>query len=168
MIGLCVSGRPVLGVVFAPVTGRLYAAAPGAGAVVEDAAGVRPLACSAVAEPARMRLISSASHRSALIDEVRRALGIDDEQRLGSVGAKLGLIAAGERDLYVNPSDRSKAWDTCAPEAILAAAGGRMTDLDGEPLRYDLPDLRNRRGLLASNGRAHDEIVRRLAPLLAA
>ena len=39
------------------------------------------------------------------------------------------LIALGVRDLYVNPSAKTKAWDTCAPEAILGRAGGRLTAL---------------------------------------
>jgi 3'(2'), 5'-bisphosphate nucleotidase len=55
---------------------------------------------------------------------VKSALGIADEMNIGSVGLKLGLIALAERDLYVNPSSKSSAWDTCAPEAILLEAGG--------------------------------------------
>jgi len=45
-----------------------------------------------------------------------------------------------------------EAWDTCAPEAILRAAGGVLTDLCGEPLRYDDAELGRLRGLVASNG----------------
>jgi hypothetical protein len=44
-----------------------------------------------------------------------------------------------------------------------------MTDLSGQPLRYNKRDVRNRHGLLASNGRVHDlavEVVRPLAERL--
>ena len=69
----------------------------------------------------------------------------------------------GVRDLYVNPWPKTKVWDTCAPQAILERAGGRLTDLFGGPLDYG--ELRQPRGLVASNGRVHDEVVAKLAPL---
>jgi dienelactone hydrolase len=93
---------------------------------------------------------------------VKERLGIGDEQNVGSVGVKLCLIAAGVRDLYVNPQAKTKAWDTCAPEAILARAGGRLTDLRGAAIAY-AGDLVHRRGLVASNGRVHDEVGGRYA-----
>ena len=54
------------------------------------------------------------------------------------------MVADGSRDLYVYPGSRTKIWDTCGPEAILLAAGGRLTDVHGEPLIYTQPDLYNR------------------------
>jgi 3'(2'), 5'-bisphosphate nucleotidase len=76
---------------------------------------------------------------------------------------KLCLIAMGVRDLYVNPTPKNKLWDTCAPEAILTAAGGRLSDLFGAPIDYR--ELRQARGLVASNGAIHDEAIGKLAPL---
>jgi 3'(2'), 5'-bisphosphate nucleotidase len=169
MIGLCVQARPVLGVVYQPTAARLYWATVDGGAWLAEGGGARRLLrVSEVREPSRIRLVASRSHRTPVIDEVRRILQIEDELNIGSVGLKLGLIACGERDLYVNPSSHSSAWDTCAPEAILAAAGGRLTDLEGHPLRYDAEDVRNRKGLIASNGVLHAAVIERLAPLFAA
>jgi 3'(2'), 5'-bisphosphate nucleotidase len=96
---------------------------------------------------------------------VKTTLGIGDEQNVGSVGVKLCLIALGLRDLYVNPVAKTKVWDTCAPEAILVGAGGALTDLDGTSINYT--ELRQRRGLVASNGRIHTEVLEKLAPLFA-
>jgi hypothetical protein len=42
-----------------------------------------------------------------------------------------------------------------------------MTDLWGDPLRYNTPDVLNRNGIVSSNGAAHDAVIERLAPLLA-
>ena len=166
MIGLVAEGRPALGVVHQPAASRTFYATPD-GAWVATAGGeITPLAVSAVADPGAARLVSSRSHRSADIDRVKERLGIGDEQTIGSVGVKLCLIAAGVRDLYVNPQAKTKAWDTCAPEAILARAGGRLTDLLGAPIEYR-GELAHRRGLVASNGRIHDEVVQKLAPLFA-
>lgn len=166
MIGLCVEARPVLGVVYQPTGGRLFAATPGAGAWVERPDGTRAaLAVSTVDDPGAVRLVASASHRSPVIDEVKSALGIADELNIGSVGLKLALIALGERDLYVNPFPKCKAWDTCAPEAILTAAGGSLTDTRGEPIRYDELDLARPRGLVGSNRHVHAAALARLAAL---
>jgi 3'(2'), 5'-bisphosphate nucleotidase len=120
---------------------------------------------SDVREPAQIRMVASKSHRTEAIDRVRAALGISDELNVGSVGLKLGLIAEGVRDLYVNPAGHSKLWDACGPEAILVEAGGRLSDLRGQPLDYRGAELGNTRGLIASNGVLHDEVVARLGTL---
>ncbi len=165
MIGLVSGGRPAVGVVYQPVPDRAFYATPD-GAWISTAGVTSPLAVSAVATAAEARLVASRSHRSPEIDLVKQRLGIDDEQNIGSVGVKLCLIAAGVRDLYVNPQAKTKAWDTCAPEAILVRAGGRLTDLLGGPIEYR-GELMHRRGLVATNGRVHDEVVQKLAPLFA-
>jgi 3'(2'), 5'-bisphosphate nucleotidase len=169
MIGLCDGAVPVLGVVHQPTTGRTYFATPDGGAHVRaDDGAIAALVPSTTAAAAAAKLVVSASHRSAAIDEVKGALGIADEANIGSVGLKLCLIAAGVRDLYVNPAAKTKSWDTCAPEAILARVGGRLTDLGGQPISYAIAELGHRYGLVASNGHVHDEVIGRLGPLFAA
>ncbi|MBX3160059.1 MAG: 3'(2'),5'-bisphosphate nucleotidase CysQ [Deltaproteobacteria bacterium] len=166
MIGLVVDGRPALGVVHQPTIDRTYFATPDGGAHMLHAGTARDLAVSAVATAGEARLVASASHRTDDIDRVKERLGIEDEQNIGSVGVKLCLIAQGQRDLYVNPSAKTKAWDTCAPEAILAAAGGRLSDLFGDAIDYR-GDMRHKRGLVASNGHIHGEVVTKLGSLFA-
>lgn len=166
MIGIVRDGRPVLGVVHQPAvgaSGRTFFATPDGGAHVVAGDSVEPLAVSSIASAADARLVASASHRSADIDRVKQTLGIANEQNVGSVGVKLCLIAMGMRDLYVNPAAKTKVWDTAGPEAILTAAGGRLTDLFGDLVDYS--ELRQLRGLVASNGHVHAEVVGKLAPL---
>ena len=166
MIGLCVAQRPIVGVVFQPTSGRLFAAAPARGAWMELPDGATAaLAVSTVADVGAIRLVASKSHRSELIDEVKSALGIANELNIGSVGLKLALIALGERDLYVNPTPKCKAWDTCAPQAIIEAAGGVLTDGHGDALPYDRVDLGGPRGLVACGRAAHAAVLARLAQL---
>ncbi len=166
MIGLSVDGVPTVGVVHQPTIDRTFFVTPDGGAHVLDRGELRPLRVSTVAAAAEARLVASASHRTADIDRVKTELGIADEINVGSVGVKLCLIASGVRDLYVNPSAKTKAWDTCAPEAILAAAGGRLSDLFGRPIEYRT-ELAHRRGLVASNGVLHAEVTGKLGPLFA-
>lgn len=167
MIGLLCDGQPVLGVVYQPLGDVLYSAAAGQGAYRSVAGGTpQRLQVSQVAELTEARLVSSASHPARLVADLRQRAGIRDEMNIGSVGIKISLIAAAERDLYVNPWGRSKLWDTCAPEAILREAGGRLSDIHGDPLSYAGPGLGHRRGLLASNGLLHEPALERLRPLL--
>jgi 3'(2'), 5'-bisphosphate nucleotidase len=174
MIGMTIDHAAVFGVVFQPETERLFWAAPSASGEATawfeivggpDQAPPRRLSVSGVTDSSQIRLVASASHRTGDIDRVKSALGISDELNVGSVGLKLALIALAERDLYVNPSAKSKLWDCCAPEAILRAAGGRLTDAHGAPIRYDVEDIACRNGLVASNGLVHDEVIAKLAHL---
>ena len=166
MIGLYDGVEPALGVVYQPIGDKLYYATRGDGAFVVRGGGApERLRVSSVADPSQIRMVASMSHRSATIDRVRAELGIVDELNVGSVGLKLGLIAEGTRDLYVNPSGHSKLWDACGPEAILTEAGGSLTDAHGAPLAYRGRELGNVRGLIASNAALHQLVVTRLAVL---
>lgn len=166
MIGLLDGEAPALGVVYQPVGDKLYFASRGEGAWLSRGGGTpERLRVSTVSEPSQIRMVASKSHRTATIDKVRAELGISDELNVGSVGLKLGLIAEGVRDLYVNPGGHSKLWDACGPEALLVEAGGRLTDAHGAPLQYRGRELGNVRGLIASNGVLHELVVARLAAL---
>jgi len=170
MIGLCIDGLPTVGAVSQPATGKTYTGIACVGAWLErrESPDVRqPLRTSTLPGPPGIRLVASKSHRTPRVDAVRKALMIDDEWNIGSVGLKIGLVAESLRDLYVYTGGRTKVWDTCGPEAILVGAGGRMSDMDGKPLSYVDEDLYNRRGIIASNGALHARVVAALAPILA-
>ncbi|HVY44340.1 MAG TPA: 3'(2'),5'-bisphosphate nucleotidase CysQ [Minicystis sp.] len=157
MIGLAVGGKATLGVVPLPTTGELLVGRVGAGAFVEAADGTRtPLAVSKVGAPAEATLMVSRSHRPPVVAPFTAALGITRLVPCGSVGVKVSRIANGSADLYVHGARGAKRWDTCAPEAILVAAGGRFTDLRGEPIDYARPTLAQTGGILASNALLFD------------
>ncbi|HEX2659081.1 MAG TPA: 3'(2'),5'-bisphosphate nucleotidase CysQ [Polyangia bacterium] len=164
MIGLLIGGRPTVGVVSQPTTRKTYSGVVGEGAWLDTVDGRTPLTTSTLSGPPGIRLVASKTHRTPRVDAVKRALGITDEINIGSVGLKIGLVAEKARDLYVYTGGRTKIWDTCGPEAILVAAGGRVTDLDGQPLAYATTDLYNRRGIVASNGPLHDHVIAVIAP----
>jgi 3'(2'), 5'-bisphosphate nucleotidase len=167
-IGLAEDGECMLGVVYQPSPGVLYRAVRGGGAWIErPEAEPERTRVSSHTDLASMRLAASRSHRSPRMDRVVQSLGVKQEVRRGSVGIKVGLIVEQQCDLYVHLSPRTKQWDTCAPEIILQEAGGKLTDLFGNPLRYNSPEVQNRNGIVASNGVAHAEVITALQPLLA-
>lgn len=165
MIGLVHGGRPVVGVVHQPSSGTLYRGGEGLPAEAVDNGRADRLQVSGRRRPERFRLVLSRSHRPEAVDEMIGRLGIREVDQSGSVGLKVARIALGRNDLYLHPSGHTRLWDACAPDALLRAAGGRLTDFDGNPISYDVADILNRRGLLASNGAAHDEVVGRIAGL---
>jgi 3'(2'), 5'-bisphosphate nucleotidase len=159
MIGLAIEGRAALGVVYQPVTDKLYRGVVGGGATLVEGGRTQRLVVSERAEPSALRLVVSRSHRASSTDAVVARLGIVEQAPSGSVGLKVGLIAEQLADLYVHMSGHAKKWDACAPEAILRAAGGRFTDLLGDAIEYRSPEMANARGLLACNHAAFDAVA---------
>ena len=149
-IALVQAGEPVLGVVLAPAIGRLYSGVMGVGAWVDDANGRQ--AIQARATPAEgLTVVSSRSHGDA---DALQALLADRRvaaQRTAGSSLKFGLIAEGQADLYPRLG-RTMEWDTAAGHAVLAAAGGQVTDLDGRSLRYGKPGFENPHFLARGQG----------------
>lgn len=140
-IALIENGRPTLGVVLAPALDRLFAGAVGHGAFIEDANGRRPIAVRAVPE-AGLTVVASRSHGdAAALDAFLAGRQVAELRGAGS-SLKICLIAAGEADLYPRLG-RTMEWDIAAGHAVLAAAGGQLTRIDGTPLRYGKPDFAN-------------------------
>ncbi len=137
-VGLVVDGLPRLGVICQPETGVVWRGVVGdgrcerlAGDVVQSCS--LPLQGTLVGTP---RIAVSVSHPSALVDFVVKELGAVVVP-MGSVGLKIGLLVDGGADAYVTGSKRIKVWDTCAPIAILLAAGGAVSTLEQAEVRYD-------------------------------
>jgi 3'(2'), 5'-bisphosphate nucleotidase len=167
-IGLAENGESVLGVVFLPSENVLYYARKGDGAwLAQNGKTPERMQVSGKTDFAEMNLATSRNHRSAGMSRVFERFGLNAETQRGSVGLKIGLITRQICDLYVHLSPRTKHWDTCAPEIILTEAGGEMTDLFGEKIIYNTPDVHNYNGVLATNGGAtHSRAVKSLRPLL--
>ena len=133
-IALIEAGRPVLGVVHAPAQGETYVA-DGLGQAVRVVGAREPQVIRARPVPAAgPAVIASRSHRDAETDAFIAGLGPSRTASAGSA-LKFALLARGEADLYPR-FGRTMEWDTAAGQAVLAAAGGHVRDLDGSELGY--------------------------------
>ena len=132
-IALIEHGQPAAGVVFAPAVNRLFwGSAEGA---FEEAHGKQRMIATRAAPEEGMTAIASRSHRDRLTDEYLAHYPIANFITAGS-SLKFCIIAAGEADLYPRHGTTME-WDTAAGDAVLRAAGGRVTRLDGKsPLAY--------------------------------
>ncbi|XP_075060375.1 3'(2'),5'-bisphosphate nucleotidase 1 [Mixophyes fleayi] len=91
------------------------------------------------------------SHSSKLVNDCIAAISPDKVVRVGGAGNKIIQLIEGQASAYVFASPGCKKWDTCAPEAILHAAGGKLTDIHGNPFEYhkDVKHM-NSAGVLAA------------------
>jgi 3'(2'), 5'-bisphosphate nucleotidase len=166
-IGLAEKGNPMLGVVYYPVKDILYYAVKDSGSfMVENGGKAKRLQVSEITDFSEMTIAVSRSHRSQKMTRLNEHFGFKDEFRHGSVGLKVGFLARQIADIYIHLSPHTKFWDTAAPQIILEEAGGQLTDIFGEKIRYDLADVRNHNGIFSTNGLSHKKAVSHLKPLL--
>ena len=141
-IALIERGAPILGVVYAPALGRLYWGYEAHAWCQHDGRApreIRVLTQKDAAEP--YKVVASRSHRSPELERFLARLPAHECVAMGS-SLKLCLVAEGKAHLYprIGPT---MEWDTAAADAIVRAARGKVTALDGEPLLYNKPDLLN-------------------------
>jgi len=147
-IGLIEARAPLLGVVFAPATGRLHVGCVGEGAWADDGTGAREIRTRERGE--QLTAVASKSHYTqATADYLETAVGACAHVSIGS-SLKFCIVAEGEADIYPRASPTSE-WDTAAGHAVLLAAGGLVDGPDGTPLRYGKHAFVNR-GFVATAG----------------
>jgi 3'(2'), 5'-bisphosphate nucleotidase len=133
-IALVVDHEPVLGLVSAPALGLLYWGAAEVGAFTRHRGA--PQQRIEVAPPqVPPRVVGSRSHASPDTAAYLAKLGPHVMTGMGS-SLKFCLLAEGKADLYPRFGPTSE-WDTAAGQAVLEAAGGQVTRLDGHRLRYN-------------------------------
>jgi 3'(2'), 5'-bisphosphate nucleotidase len=139
-IALIDFGKPVLGVVHAPALGHTYLGSPHGAFADLDGDGPKSIHCRPYPLDGLTALVSR-SHKSPETDTFLKDYKIKDEMSAGS-SLKFCNVARGVADIYPRLG-RTMEWDTAAGHAVLLAAGGIVTDLDGKPLRYGKPGLEN-------------------------
>jgi 3'(2'), 5'-bisphosphate nucleotidase len=164
MIGLVRAGAVVRGVVALPAERLLLAGQVGGLAFAEGPDGLRqPLRVSRATDLRGARVVVSRARSPRWLGRLVLEAGLAPAVAMGSVGAKVAQLARGLSELYVHRGHSIKLWDCCAPAAVLAAAGGSLTDLDGRAIEWRSADLCLRRGMLGSNGLLHDLAVAAVA-----
>jgi 3'(2'), 5'-bisphosphate nucleotidase len=163
MIGFVDNDVIAVGVVAEPAKNRLTWAVHGEGCWMRDGAG----------EPARCRVTDTADLSAATLVQSHTADPTKPSRRVQllqpgrvietySGGVKLARVARGEADVYLNTYDAVHDWDLCAGHILVTEAGGRVTKLNGAELHYGLPGAVQQGGVIASNGKLHEEAVQHM------
>lgn len=134
-IALIHHAKPVLGVVLAPATGEMFYAAESVGAFRRDAEGEHQIHVRPYAADQPLRIVGSRSHGGALLAQWLDRLPVPRTFQPAGSSLKFCRIAEGVADLYPRLGPTS-LWDTAAGQCVLEQAGGQVTDLSRQPLRY--------------------------------
>jgi 3'(2'), 5'-bisphosphate nucleotidase len=146
-IGLIERGNPVAGAVYAPALHQLYIGGTHAYKLETKSSESGPCFSNmhhiAVrsAAPEAWRAVISRSHLDPATKQWIERHPVADLQASGS-SLKFCVIAEGEADVYPRLAPTME-WDTAAGHAVLLAAGGAVTDLEGRPMHYSKPHYRN-------------------------
>ena len=140
-IGLIRNGRPALGVVAVPASAELFSGLVGVGAWKQDGSGRRRIHVR-TPPPGGLAVLSSRVGTDQ--DRIRTLL---NGQAIASItmlssALKFCRLAEGQADFYAR-FGRTMEWDTAGPEAVLTAAGGTLTQMDGTPMPYEKPGWAN-------------------------
>jgi 3'(2'), 5'-bisphosphate nucleotidase len=166
MIGLAEHGKATVGVITAPAWGRAFVGIVGEGAWEVAPDGTRaPIHVTSRDMLASASVLVSRSRTQPQLDTLAGVLGGKAPIPHGSSGLKAVLVSTGDHDVYMQPGHAGMRWDACASEALVKAAGGEFTALDGAPIDYTSADIVNRGGLLATNGRLHRAAIEAFARL---
>lgn len=136
-IALVRNGAPEIGVVYAPSSKRFFSGGPGGAELIELDANDEVVARRSIrvrSGHAPLKIVASRSHLTPETDSFIRKIKSAEIVSVGS-SLKFCLLANGEADIYPR-FGRTMEWDTAAGDAVLRAAGGFTTTLDGKPLAY--------------------------------
>jgi histidinol-phosphatase len=153
LIALQVEGELVLGLVNAPSLGERYEAIRGGGASCNDV----PIRVSEVAQIADAQILYAEVDSWLREPRAEGVLGVlRDAKRTRGFGDFWGhvLVSRGAAEAALEPE--LALWDYAAPTVVVQEAGGRVTAMDGGPLRHG-------GSVLSSNGAVHDQLVRQIA-----
>ncbi|HLC80884.1 MAG TPA: 3'(2'),5'-bisphosphate nucleotidase CysQ [Candidatus Nanoarchaeia archaeon] len=171
IVGLARLGEPVLGVVHSPLEKKTYSAVKGKGAYLcgyesdPHFCGRRKLDTSPKEKISEMRVLIVRKKPETEGLEQLIQMPFSGINLIGGAGYKSMIIAEGLGEVWYHRGSKCHEWDLCAPSIIVEEAGGQVTDLYGNPLRFNkrVPELLT--GVLISNGKNHMGLVETLAPL---
>ena len=175
-LGLLINGIPAFGALACPEyplhasTGAIFYTEEPDRAFSRslDGSASARIAVSRQTDPALARGLESVESKHTAHDilaTIRQHLGASPEAVVRMDGQdKYAAVACGDAEYYLRLSPdvnrKERVWDHAAGAALVAAAGGRVTDLDGKPLDFSLgKTLAHNRGIIASNGVLHDQIL---------
>jgi 3'(2'), 5'-bisphosphate nucleotidase len=141
-IALIEGGRAVAGVVYVPAQDRTYYGGLGTGCWLQETTGAaRPIRVRQADHAAGLTVVMSRSHPSPELAAYLQNITVAEALPVGS-SLKLCVVAEGKADLYPRLGPTME-WDTAAGHALVEAAGGTVTQVDGAPLRYNKDNLLN-------------------------
>lgn len=154
MVGLAINGEARLGVIYEPCRDRLWSGVfsndvSARRAIKYENEKITPIVLEQRRKPERINLIGSRMHKSRRQDALIEELNPKNVSYQSSIGLKAMLVLEQQADLYVAWSKSVKFWDSCAPAAIVKAAYGHISFIDGSALKFLGPISHNQPIMIA-------------------
>uniref|UniRef100_A0A8C1D6E0 3'(2'),5'-bisphosphate nucleotidase 1 n=1 Tax=Cyprinus carpio carpio TaxID=630221 RepID=A0A8C1D6E0_CYPCA len=138
LIGIAYGGKAIAGVINQPFYNYQMGTGASLGRTLWGVLGLGAFGFQLQEVPDGKRIITTTrSHSNKLVIDTVQAMEPHDVIRVGGAGNKIIQLVEGKASAYVFASPGCKKWDTCAPEAILQAVGGKLTDMHGNAYTYD-------------------------------
>ena len=139
--GLIINNKPVAGLIYAPAKKRMFFSyGENQSFELIDGKHIK-LDCSRDFQKNNIKFVSYSNKIKPEIDKIHKKLNVKSFVRMKS-SLKFCVIASGEYDGYV-AEPRACEWDIAAGHAILAHAGGKVTDFNGNEIFYGKKDFKN-------------------------
>ncbi|XP_041969466.1 3'(2'),5'-bisphosphate nucleotidase 1 isoform X1 [Aricia agestis] len=136
LIGISVNEQPVAGVIHQPYYRSLVAGEKILGRTIWGLQEVGVGGFTPAPPPDSLVITTTRSHSNPVVEKALQVMNASQILRVGGAGYKVLQLLEGAASVYVFASAGCKKWDTCAPEAVLRAAGGRLTDILGNCYKY--------------------------------
>ncbi|XP_049877778.1 3'(2'),5'-bisphosphate nucleotidase 1 isoform X1 [Pectinophora gossypiella] len=151
LIGISVNEKPVAGVIHQPYFKSVDGGEKKIGRTIWGLPGAAVGGFTPAPPPDSLIITTTRSHSNPLVERALQVMNAAQILRVGGAGYKVLQLLEGVASVYVFASPGCKKWDTCAPEAVLAAAGGKLTDILGNMYKYGAAESRpNKTGVLAA------------------
>ncbi|XP_034833744.1 3'(2'),5'-bisphosphate nucleotidase 1 isoform X1 [Maniola hyperantus] len=151
LIGISVNEKPVAGVIHQPYFKTLVDGEKKIGRTIWGLQEVGVGGYTPAPPPDSLVITTTRSHSNPIVEKALQVMNATQILRVGGAGYKVLQLLEGVASVYVFASPGCKKWDTCAPEAILNAAGGKLTDILGNYYKYGASETRpNKTGVLAA------------------
>ena len=170
-LALNYKNKPQIGIVLIPEREELWIA-NNKSVWCEDRRGLRTNPkLSNTKEIHNMKIVTSKNHKNETLKNIIQKIGFKESINMGSIGCKIASMLRGESDIYISLSLPGKScpkdWDFAAPDTLLRSAGGRITNLDNEELKYNKPNFEQKGFIVASNNKEnHKKICKQIKLIL--
>ncbi len=160
MISQLRSQRPLVAVIYAPEQNLMLWASLSNGSWRQNGSGIQERIQVSKRNIDEAILAVKSNNQNGNRDNLTSGIGLKSSKESISLGLRAAYIATGEADLHLLTDPRIPEPYICAPLLIIEESGGKVTDIEGNPITLNNKDPYLTKGTIFSNGVIHDQAVK--------
>lgn len=155
-IGLVENGKPILGVIYNPISNDLYFAAKGMGTKLNG----EPATICKNDNLSEMNILNSRSETKKGLWEIHKS-NFKELIPIGSIALKLAMVAVNKAD-FVGSLQPKNEWDICAGHCLINESNGKLVTTENKKIVYNKKNTLTTPGLIAGNEIAVNKFLKLL------